>query len=138
MLASEMTTIVFSSIDALKTSSLSLIYSQALGLRDILARQEKLSQSVVLQPTSVYWLYYLLWTQQIVIFMQKNCAVCCGNHQTQSPIAIQAINLSAGYQVGITRELNKESLLNCYPIYIIYTWSMLLNNYPTLKPMCHP
>ena len=27
--------------------------------------------------------------------------------------------------MGITRELDKESLLNYYPIYIIYRWSIL-------------
>ena len=27
--------------------------------------------------------------------------------------------------VEITRELDKKSLLNCYPIYINYRWSML-------------
>ena len=27
--------------------------------------------------------------------------------------------------VGITRELNKEPLLHCYPIYISYRWSAL-------------
>ena len=35
--------------------------------------------------------------------------------------------------VGITRELNKESLLNCYPIYINYRWSVLSIINPTLK-----
>ena len=36
----------------------------------------------------------------------------------------------------ITRELDKESLLNCYPIYINYRWSVLLIINPTLKSMC--
>jgi len=49
----------------------------------------------------------------------------------------QAINLSVEYQVEITRELNKESLLNCYPIYINYTWSMLLIITPALMSMYH-
>jgi len=40
--------------------------------------------------------------------------------------------------VEITRELDKESPLYCYHIYIIYTWSMLLNIYLTLKSMCCP
>jgi len=34
--------------------------------------------------------------------------------------------LSEGYLVvGITRELDKEPSLHCYPIYISYKWSML-------------
>ena len=33
----------------------------------------------------------------------------------------------------IIRELNKKSLLNYYPIYINYRWSMLLIINPTLK-----
>ena len=37
----------------------------------------------------------------------------------------------------IIRELNKESLLNCYPIYISYRWSMLSIINPTLKSICH-
>ena len=45
------------------------------------------------------------------------------------------VNLLIGYQVGITRELNKESLLNCYPIYISYRWSMLTLNNPALMSM---
>ena len=40
--------------------------------------------------------------------------------------------------MGITRELNKESPLYCYYIYIIYIWSILLNIYLTLKSMCCP
>ena len=51
---------------------------------------------------------------------------CCGNHQSQRPIATQAINLSVGYQVGITRKFNKKSLLYQSPIYTNYTWSVLL------------
>ena len=35
----------------------------------------------------------------------------------------------------IIRELNKEFPLYCYLIYIIYTWSVLLNIYSTLKSM---
>jgi len=37
----------------------------------------------------------------------------------------------------IIRELNKESLLSYYSIYINYTWSVLLNIYPTLKSIYH-
>ena len=47
-------------------------------------------------------------------------------------------SLSRDIIVGITRELNKESLLNCYPIYIIYTWSMLLLFSPFLISMSLP
>ena len=50
---------------------------------------------------------------------------CYGNHESQQPIITQSLNLSVGDQVGITRELNMKSLLNCYSIYISYTWSML-------------
>ena len=39
--------------------------------------------------------------------------------------------------MGITRELNKESLLNCYPIYINYTWFILLIITPALMSMCY-
>ena len=36
------------------------------------------------------------------------------------------IKLSVDYLVvGITRELNKELSLYCYPIYISYKWSVL-------------
>ena len=38
----------------------------------------------------------------------------------------------------ITRELDKESLLDCYPIYISYTWSMLWIITPALMSMHHP
>ena len=38
----------------------------------------------------------------------------------------------------IIREFNKESLLNCYLIYINYTWSMLPIIKPALISMFHP
>ena len=40
--------------------------------------------------------------------------------------------------VGITRELNKKPLLNCYPIYINHRWSVLLIINPTLKSIHCP
>ena len=43
--------------------------------------------------------------------------------------------------VGITRELNKESLLDYYPIYtIIYglCYDYTSTAHPTLKSMCRP
>ena len=49
------------------------------------------------------------------------------------------INLSVGIKVvEFTRELNKESLLDYYPIYINYTWSVLQIITPALKSMYHP
>ena len=39
--------------------------------------------------------------------------------------------------MGITRKLDKESLLNYYPIDISYRWSMLSIINPTLKSICH-
>ena len=39
---------------------------------------------------------------------------------------LTSVKLSVGYLVvGITRELDKEPSLHCYPIYISYRWSML-------------
>ena len=39
---------------------------------------------------------------------------------------LTSAKLSVGYLVvGITRELDKELSLHCYPIYISYKWSML-------------
>jgi len=39
---------------------------------------------------------------------------------------LTSAKLLVGYLVvGITRELNKEPSLHCYPIYISYKWSML-------------
>ena len=39
---------------------------------------------------------------------------------------ITSAKLTEGYLVvGITKELDKEPLLHCYPIYISYKWSML-------------
>ena len=39
---------------------------------------------------------------------------------------LTSAKLSVGYLVvGITKELDKEPLLHCYPIYISYRWSML-------------
>ena len=39
---------------------------------------------------------------------------------------LTSAKLLIGYLVvGITRELNKEPSLYCYPIYISYKWSML-------------
>jgi len=39
---------------------------------------------------------------------------------------LTSAKLSVGYLVvGITRELDKEPSLHCYPIYISYRWSML-------------
>ena len=66
---------------------------------------------------------------------------CCGNHSSYRPIITQAANLSVGYQVGITRELNKESPLYCYPIYTItcglcYNYTSTVH--PTLKSICYP
>ena len=40
------------------------------------------------------------------------------------------------YFIGITRELNKESLIHFYTIYTIDTWSMLAINNSTLKYIC--
>ena len=37
--------------------------------------------------------------------------------------------------VGIIKELNKESVLNCYPIYISYRWSVLILFNLALKSM---
>ena len=42
------------------------------------------------------------------------------------------------YQVGIIRELDKESLIYCYPIYTIGTWSVLSINNPTPMSMHCP
>ena len=39
--------------------------------------------------------------------------------------------------IGITRELDKKSLLSCYPIYISYTWSMLQIITPALMSIYH-
>ena len=41
-----------------------------------------------------------------------------------------------GYQVEITRELNKEFLMYCYSIYIKFLWFMLIINSPTLMSIC--
>jgi len=39
---------------------------------------------------------------------------------------LTSAKLSDGYLVvGITRELDKEPSLHCYPIYISYKWSVL-------------
>ena len=39
---------------------------------------------------------------------------------------LTSAKLSVGYLVvGITRELNKEPSLHCYPIYISYKWFVL-------------
>jgi len=52
-----------------------------------------------------------------------------------------AVNHLVGIKVvGFTRELNKESLLYCYPIYTItcgpyYDYASTV--YPTLKSMCY-
>ena len=35
----------------------------------------------------------------------------------------------------ITRELDKEFSMDCYPIYTTHTWSMLMINMPTLMYM---
>ena len=51
------------------------------------------------------------------------------------------MNLSIGYQVGITRELDKESSLYCYPIYTItdgLCYDYAFTVHPTLKSMHHP
>ena len=39
--------------------------------------------------------------------------------------------------MGITKELNKKPLLNCYSIYIKYSWSMLLIIKPAFISMLH-
>ena len=35
----------------------------------------------------------------------------------------------------ITRELDKEFPVDCYPIYTIHTWSVLMINMPALMDM---
>ena len=39
--------------------------------------------------------------------------------------------------MGITKELNKESLIHSYTIYTTYTWFVLIINNPILKSMYH-
>ena len=61
----------------------------------------------------------------------QNEISCCGNYQTQSPIATQASKaFSRQSSRKITRELNKESLLNQSYLYTKHAWSML----PIIKP----
>ena len=54
---------------------------------------------------------------------------CCSNHSSlKDKWSHNEQNSPMGYQVksgGITRELDKEPLLHCSSIYIIYMWSML-------------
>jgi len=52
------------------------------------------------------------------------------------PIVTQAINLKD--QVGLTRELDKESPIYSYTIYTKYSWSVLMINSPTLIFICSP
>ena len=40
--------------------------------------------------------------------------------------------------MGITRELDKESLMHSYTIYTIHRWFMLTINNLALKSMHHP
>ena len=53
---------------------------------------------------------------------------------------LTSAKLSVGYLVvGITKELNKEPSLHCYPIYINYRWSVLQQcpaSIPALKASC--
>ena len=65
------------------------------------------------------------------------CVVATTRHKVQQ--LHKQVKLSVGNQVGkITRELNKESLLNQGPIYIKSSWSMLLIINPTLMSMLLP
>ena len=55
----------------------------------------------------------------------KECVVATTRWNNTCDMLTSA-KLSVGYLVvGITRELDKEPLLHCYPIYISYRWSML-------------
>jgi len=52
--------------------------------------------------------------------------VVATTHQNGTCSLLTSAKLSVGYLVvEITRELDKEPLLYCYPIYISYRWSML-------------
>ena len=52
--------------------------------------------------------------------------VVATTHWNSTCSLLTSAKLSIGYLVvGITRELDKEPSLHCYPIYIIYMWSML-------------
>ena len=54
----------------------------------------------------VYFMYY---------------SVVATTHQNSTSDILTSAKLSVGYLVvGITRELNKEPSLHCYPIYISY------------------
>ena len=62
-------------------------------------------------------------TQSIIVGMESVVATTRWNG-TRS--LLTSAKLSIGYLVvGITRELNKEPSLHCYPIYISYKWSVL-------------
>ena len=74
---------------------------------------------------------------------------CCSNHSSlKDKWSHNQQSSPVGYQVtngGITRELDKEPLLHCSSIYIIYMWSMLQQYYscPNVHassscPITHP
>ena len=53
-------------------------------------------------------------------------SVVATTHRNSACSLLTSAKLSTGYLVvGITRELDKEPSLHCYPIYISYKWSML-------------
>ena len=75
---------------------------------------------------------------------------CCSNHSSlKDKWSHNKQSSPMGYQVtngGITRKLNKEPLLHCSSIYIIYMWSMLqqyvylmsIHHASTSYPITHP
>ena len=83
---------------------------------------------------SVQCVYY-----EVNILLTYILIVVTTTHWNGTCSMLTSAKLLVGYLVvGITRELDKEPLLYCYPIYISYRWSMLQQCLPALMSMPLP
>jgi len=77
---------------------------------------------------SIYFIY-----AELVRLTCDNYAVYIVATTSQKTNRTTKINLWVKYLMGIIRELDKKSPMNCYPIYMIHIWSMLTINSFILK-----
>ena len=70
--------------------------------------------------------FYRVLNNNTIISNNLEYIVVATTRQNSTCSLLTLAKLSVGYLVvWITRELDKEPLLYCYPIYISYKWSML-------------
>ena len=118
--------------DVLKCDNQYPMLIQVLSMLVILRRH-------LLSSMTTFRYFYITWSRPrenellyllmafLNSFLEKGSQTVVATTRRNGTCSILTLaKLSVGYLVvGITRELNKEPSLHCYPIYISYRWFML-------------